>query len=35
MIENILNWLKQVEVGEGDLTTESVAPYAYMLPDVW
>lgn len=28
MIENILNWMKQVEVGEGDLSTESVAPYA-------
>jgi len=28
MIENILNWMKQVEVGEGDLTTESIAPYA-------
>jgi len=28
MIEHILNWMKQVEVGEGDLSTESVAPYA-------
>ncbi|MFH1214484.1 MAG: hypothetical protein V1681_10370 [Candidatus Neomarinimicrobiota bacterium] len=28
MIERILNWMKMIEVGEGDLTTESVAPYA-------
>ncbi|MCK9560255.1 MAG: hypothetical protein M0R44_07400 [Candidatus Marinimicrobia bacterium] len=28
MVEQILNWMKQVEIGEGDLTTESVAPYS-------
>ena len=27
MIEQILNWMKHVEIGEGDLTTESIAPY--------
>lgn len=27
MIEQILNWMKHVEIGEGDLTTESIALY--------
>ncbi|HPC36643.1 MAG TPA: hypothetical protein P5268_06390 [Candidatus Marinimicrobia bacterium] len=29
MVEQILNWMKQIEIGEGDLTTESIALYPF------